>query len=76
MISLRHPSILRVLGVGRTDGLPFLVLEVLDSVLLSTLPKPAEEVSVWARRRSVKAWPLQRALQCGIEHGRHVICGA
>ena len=67
MISLRHPSILRVLGVGRTDGLPFLVLEVLDSVLLTTLPKPAEEVSVWARRRSVKAWPLQRALQCGIE---------
>ena len=25
------------------------------------------QVSAWARRRSVKAWPLQRALQCGIE---------
>ena len=28
------------------------------------------------RRRSVKEWPLQRALQCGIEQGRHVICRA
>ena len=25
------------------------------------------QVSFWVRRRSVKAWPLQRALQCGIE---------
>jgi len=67
MISLRHRSILRVLGVGKTGGLPFLVLEILDSILLKTLPKPAGQVSVWVRRRSVKQWPLQRALQCGIE---------
>ena len=34
-------------------------------------PRPSQlthaQVSFWARRRSVKAWPLQRALQCGIE---------
>ena len=44
MISLRHRSVLRVLGVGKTGGLPFLVLEILDSVLLSTLPKAADHV--------------------------------
>ena len=53
MISLRHRSVLRVLGVGKTGGLPFLVLEILDSVLLSTLPKPAEQAALGAGVRGV-----------------------
>ena len=114
MISMRHRNILRVLGVGKTGGLPvelvsnwvltgatlarpeccpfaslerslggpkpsggatqscfgarlkmrppspplspgrpFLVLEILDSILLSTLPKPAEQAALGAGVRGV-----------------------
>ena len=41
---------------------------VRDRVKKRTRPAvTCTQVSAWARRRSVKAWPLHRALQCGIE---------
>jgi len=67
MTGLNHPGILSVLGVGETEGKPFLVLDRLKSVLSATLPKPADQVPIWERRSATKRWPLVRALQCGLE---------
>ena len=36
-----------------SPGRPFLVLEILDSILLSTLPKPAEQAALGAGVRGV-----------------------
>ena len=65
MLALQHRGIVRVQGVGQTDGQPFLVLDLLAGTLAGALPKPAAEVSFCARRVGVRRWPLLRALSCG-----------
>ena len=55
------------MGVGETEGKPFLVLDRLKSALSKVLPRPADEVPYWERRSASKRWPLARALQCGLE---------
>ena len=67
MVGLHHRGVLRVLGVGETEGKPFLVLDRLKSALSKVLPRPADEVPYWERRSASKRWPLARALQCGLE---------
>ena len=67
MIALQHRGIVRVQGVGQTDGQPFLVLDLLSGTLAAALPKPAVDTSYCARRFSVKKWPLLRSLSCGLQ---------
>ena len=40
MLALQHRGIVRVQGVGQTDGQPFLVLDLLAGTLAGALPKP------------------------------------
>ena len=63
MVAMRHPNILKALAMGKYQGLPFLVLEKLQSVLSNDLPKSSDAVPFWTRRTQVKKWPLIRGLQ-------------
>lgn len=67
MMGLSHPGILRVRGVGETEGKPFLVLDRLKATLIASLPRPPETIPFWERRAAARRWPLSRALQCGLE---------
>jgi len=67
MIGLRHAGVLRVLGVGETEGKPFLVLDRVHVTLSTALPRSADKVACWTRRAEVKRWPLARSLQLGLE---------
>lgn len=67
MVGLRHDNVLRVLGVGETEGKPFLVLDRVHTTLSTSLPRSADQVACWTRRAEVRRWPLSRALQVGLE---------
>lgn len=68
-VPCRHPHVLRAIATGQHQGLPFLVLEKLNSILASELPRPSDSVPFWTRRKEVKRWPLERALRVGKELG-------
>lgn len=67
---LQHKHCMRALFVGHhpTAGL-FIVTPRLMSTLTSELPKPSDEVGVCTRASQVKAWPLVRAVRCGVQLG-------
>jgi len=64
---MRHPNILLSKAMGEHEGIPFVVLEVLSSVLAKDLPRPGDDVPFWVRQRDVKAWPLSRAFSYGAQ---------
>jgi len=64
---MRHPHVLSCEAIGEHEGIPFVVLEVLSSVLSHDLPRPADAVPFWVRQREVKQWPLSRALSYGAQ---------
>jgi len=67
---LRHEHCMRALFVGQhpTAGL-FIVTPRLMSTLSSELPRAPDEVGVCTRASEVKAWPLVRAVRCGVQIG-------
>jgi len=67
MATMRHRHVLGAIAMGTHEGLPFLVLEKLSSVLAAELPKPAETVPFWTARTQRKKWPLSRTLQVALE---------
>ena len=67
MAGLKHEGILRAVGIGASGRAPFLVLERLHELLSAALPKSADGLPYWERRRQTGKWPLARALQCGLE---------
>jgi serine/threonine protein kinase len=65
---MRHKNILAGIAHGLDDhGLPFVVIEKLESVLSAELPKSADSVPFWTRSAQVKKWPMTRALRVGME---------
>ena len=56
MTSMNHPNVLPAIAMGVEEGLPFLVLEKLASVLAAELPKPSESVPFWTYRAQKKKW--------------------
>ena len=68
MLTMRHKNILAGIAHGLDDhGLPFIVIEQLESVLSAELPKSADSVPFWTRSAQVKKWPMKRALRVGME---------
>ena len=68
MMAMQHPHVLGAIAHGLDpDGLPFIVIEKLETVLSAELPRPADSVPFWTRRSEVKKWPLTRALHTGLE---------
>ena len=68
MMAMQHPNVLGAIAHGLDpDGLPFIVIEKLETVLSAELPRPADSVPFWTRRSEVKKWPLTRALRTGLE---------
>ena len=68
MMAMQHPHVLGAIAHGLDpDGLPFIVIEKLETVLSAELPRPADSVPFWTRRSEVKKWPLTRALRTGLE---------
>ena len=68
MLTMRHKNILAGIAHGLDDhGLPFVVIEQLESVLSAELPKSADSVPFWTRSAQVKKWPMTRALRVGME---------
>jgi serine/threonine protein kinase len=68
LMAMRHPHVLGAIAHGLDpDGLPFIVIEKLETVLSAELPRPADSVPFWTRRSEVKKWPLTRALRTGLE---------
>jgi len=68
MLTMRHKNILAGIAHGLDDhGLPFVVIEKLESVLSAELPKSADSVPFWTRSAQVKKWPMTRALRVGME---------
>ena len=68
LMVMRHPHVLGAIAHGLDpDGLPFIVIEKLETVLSAELPRPADSVPFWTRRSEVKKWPLTRALRTGLE---------
>jgi len=64
---MQHAHVLSSVAMGEHEGIPFVVLEVLSSVLSRDLPRPADSVPFWVRQREVKQWPLSRALNYGAQ---------
>ncbi len=55
MLTMRHKNILAGIAHGLDDhGLPFVVIEQLESVLSAELPKSADSVPFWTRSAQVK----------------------
>jgi serine/threonine protein kinase len=68
MMAMQHPNVLGAVAHGLDDyGLPFVVIEMLATVLSAELPKLDDSVPIWTRQAQVKKWPLTRALRTGLE---------
>ena len=68
MMAMQHPNLLGAIAHGLDDyGLPFVVIEKLETVLSAELPKLDDSVPIWTRQAQVKKWPLTRALRTGLE---------
>jgi len=73
---MRHENIISVIAHGvyksphAVDELSFICLEVLATTLASELPPSNSNSSPWVRKAAVKAWPVQRALQVGVQIAR------
>ena len=67
MTLMVHPNILSAHALGQHEGKPFMVVELLSSVLSNDLPTGAETVPFWVRWREVSRWPLARGLRCGVQ---------
>jgi len=60
-----HPGIMHIVALGQHDNQPFMVMPCLANVLAAALPRDESSVSIWTRRRDVRAWPLSRAVEYG-----------
>ena len=58
-----HPNIIQLLATGMFEGDPFLVLPLLPLILSSLLPRCADVVPIWVRRREVRRWPASRGIR-------------
>ena len=59
----RH--ILRVVALGaQLDGIPFVVIEKLQTTLRAELPPDADSTPIWVVWRERRKWPLERAVDC------------
>ena len=70
MSLMKHPNVLPARALGQYEGKPFIIIELLASVLHKELPRDVDTVPFWVRWREVKAWPLSRALNCGVQLAR------
>ena len=50
---MQHAHVLSSVAMGEHEGIPFVVLEVLSSVLSRDLPRPADSVPFWVRQIKV-----------------------
>ena len=69
MSMISHPHVLpvRAMGYFNEDGVPFLVLERLCTILSKELPGDPDSQPFWVTWRQRKAWSLTRALEYGIQ---------
>ena len=70
MTLMDHPNVLNAYALGQREGKPFVIIELLATVLNKELPRDPDTVPFWVRWREVKAWPLVRALNCGLQLAR------
>ncbi len=70
MTLMTHPNVLPAHALGQHEGKPFIIIELLASVLHKELPRDPDTVPFWVRWREVKAWPLMRCLNCGLQLAR------
>lgn len=57
--------LLAAYGLGLHEGKPFIVLEVLSSILAKELPRDPDVVPFWVHWRECKKWPLSRCIDVG-----------
>ena len=55
MCLMDHPNVLPAIGLGEHEARPFMVLELLTSVLRDELPGDPATTPFWVRRRQVRA---------------------
>ena len=72
MTLMDHPNIMQCKGIGEESGRPFMLLNVVRTILLNELPRDPEDVPFWTRWRELRKWPLSRALDYGIQLGRAI----
>jgi len=70
---ISHKNVLKPIARGQRGDSPMLIMPVIGRMLNDELPKPLGTVSVWQRRSQCKAWPLSRALKCGLELGEALL---
>ena len=70
MTKMDHPNVLNAFALGQNEGKPFVIIELLATVLNKELPRDPGTIPIWVRWREVKAWPLVRALNCGLQLAR------
>ena len=70
MTKMDHPNVLNAIALGQREGKPFVIIELLATVLNKELPRDPDTVPFWVRWREVEAWPLMRALNCGLQLAR------
>ena len=67
MCRMDHPHVLAVRAVGQhRNGMPFMCLDLLHSVLSNELPRPADDAPLWSRQKAMRRWPLTRAIHCAL----------
>ena len=69
MSMMSHPNVLKATAIGyfKDDGVPFLALGRLCSVLNRELPADPDSQPFWVTWRQRKAWSLSRALGYGVQ---------
>jgi len=77
---MAHENVITVLAHGtcksaRTPSgwMPFICLEELASTLDADLPPPPERVTPWKYRALLAKWPMQRALDVGVQVARALL---
>ncbi|KOO52801.1 serine threonine-protein kinase ctr1 [Chrysochromulina tobinii] len=70
MTLMDHPNVLNAYALGQLEGKPFVIIELLATVLNKELPRDPDTIPFWVRWREVKAWPLMRCLNCGLQLSR------
>lgn len=77
---MQHENVITVVAYGKcrsaltaSGWMPFICLEELASTLDADLPPPPERVTPWKHRAMVAKWPMQRALEVGLQVARALL---
>lgn len=66
LMKLNHPNVIKLIGYGQIENLPFIVLEKLKDILSNIMPNDQSQ-SWFVKRKLKNLWPLQRSYNYALQ---------